>query len=90
MCIRDRLDPEAARRASQRFPTSTAESVDGFRVRRYAMLPRKGRAAVALLLMVVERFGERPRQLRAILAAPIPKATKGYRAVGVMVSLYRV
>eukprot|EP00969_Alexandrium_andersonii_P262058 11585157-Alexandrium_andersonii.AAC.1 len=40
--------------------------------------------------MVVERFGEWPRQLRAILAALIPKGTKGYRTIGVMVSLYRV
>ena len=72
------------------FPTSTAESLDGFHVKHFAMLPKAGHIVVALLRMLIERYGGWPQQVKFALAALIPKATKGCRSIGVMPAICRM
>ena len=73
-----------------RFPSSTAESLAGFHVKHFAMLPKAGQIVIALLLMLIEIFGDWPQQVTFALAALIPKATQGYRSIGVMPAIYRM
>ena len=59
-------------------------------MKHFAMLPKAGQIVVALLLMLIERYWDWPQQVKFALAALIPKATQGYRSIGVMPAIYIV
>ncbi len=84
------LGADDIRAASLSFPRSTASAYEGFHVRHLALLCDDGLRVVATILRAVEVLGAWPRQVALITMPLLPKASGGYRAIGVLTALYRV
>ena len=75
--------------ASNSFRPGTAQTYDGVHVRHWARLQVIGQDLVAKLMCVSLALGTLPRQIQAVIAAAIPKATTGFRTIGLFAAFYR-
>ena len=76
--------------AARAFSAKTATSYDGFHNRHWGMLARRGSGIVARFAGLCLSMGTMPSQLTSTLAVLLPKATTGFRTIGLFPSLYRV
>jgi len=76
--------------ASRSFPWKTATSYDGFHPRHWSLLGEKGLGVVAKFAGLCLALGAMPSQLNTTLSILIPKATSGFRTVGLFPSFYRI
>lgn len=75
--------------ASGSFRATTAQTYDGLHVRHWSSLEKEGQEIVAKLMCLSLALGVLPKPLRAVVAAAIPKATIGYRTIGLFPAYYR-
>ena len=75
--------------ASRSFRTSTAQTFDGLHVRHWAAIEEEGQDLIAKLMCLSLALGTLPAQLCAVVAAAIPKATIGFRTIGLFPAYYR-
>ncbi len=85
-----RMSPEQMREASKTFPETTATTFDGFHPRHFACLSEDSLNVLAAILEAVEVSAMWPRQLSMIIAALLPKATGGFRPIGIAPAVYRL
>ena len=79
------------RRAAREFSTYTATSTDGFAMRHFALLSDDALTLVSQLFECMEMLGTTiPHQLRYVLVVLIPKATTGFRSIGIFCALHRL
>ena len=76
--------------AARGFSAKTATSYDGFHNRHWGMLAHRGSTIVARFAGLCLAMGTMPSQLTSTLAVLLPKATTGFRTIGLFPSLYRV
>lgn len=84
------MPPPEIREASKSFRTRTAVTFDGFHPRHVSCLCDQGIGVLATIYAVVELTGIWPRQIALVVAALLPKAKGGHRAIGLMPAAYRV
>ena len=72
------------------FSAVTAQTYDGFHVHHWAHLREDAAEVVASMLNLIELQGAMPLSIRAMVTALLAKPKGGYRAIALMVSLYRV
>ena len=85
-----RLGAWELRRNAQRFSGRTAVSVDGFAMRHFALLSDPALEVLAVLLEAVEKAGHLPRQVELVMIALLPKASGGWRPIGLFPGIYRL
>ena len=76
--------------AATSFSTKTATSYDGFHNKHWGYLADVGTTIVNRFAGLCLAMGTMPSQLTSTLAVILPKATTGFRTVGLFPSLYRV
>ena len=90
-CI-GRIPPDKIVEASLSFPVDTSQSLDGFHVRHFALLPMAGLVALSGLMMILEMLGVLPKQVALLIVALIPKGVgkSGMRPIVLFSSFYRL
>ena len=81
---------QEVRAASRTFRKSTSQTYDGFHVCQWQHLEPIALEVTAKLFCLSLALGMLPEQVRAVVAAAIPKTTAGYRTVGLFSSYYRL
>ena len=76
--------------ASKSFRPGTAQTYDGMHVRHWASIEAEGQELLAQMMCLTLALGTLPAPLRSVAAAAIPKATTGYRTIGLFPAYYRV
>ncbi len=85
-----RVTPSEIRAAALSFRDGTLVAYDGVAMRQYALLSDEALEVLSDVIVVVERLGKLPEQLRFTVMPMIPKARGGHRAIASLVSLYRL
>ena len=84
------ITPEMLRQASARFSHSTSIAADGFALRHFGLLSDEGLQTAADILMIYEAGGQLPPQLATLGMPMLPKATGGFRTIGLFAGLVRI
>ena len=84
------LTVEAIRAAAASFPAGTGLGVDNISPRALLRLSDEALAALASLLMAIERHGEWPPELHLVLIVLLAKSDGGFRPIGLFPTLIRV
>ena len=89
----DELPPltvDAIRAAARSFPAGTGLGVDNISPRALLRLSDEAIAALAELLMTIERSGEWPPELNLVLIVLLAKSDGGFRPIGLFPTVIRV
>ena len=84
------LTPEAIRAAAASFPAGTGLGVDNISPRTFSRLSDDAIAALARLLMAIERQGEWPAELNLVLIVLLARSDGGVRPIGVFPIVIRI
>ena len=82
--------PADFKQAAAQFTWRTAISYDGFHPRHWTLLTNKGLSIVSRFAGLCLAMDTMPSQLTSTLSVILPKATQGFRTVGLFPSFYRV
>ncbi len=85
-----RISAASVADAGSSFTWDTASTYDGFHPRHFGMLSEQGCETAAALMEAMELSARLPSQLQLIVMPTLPKPQGGFRAIGMMPSLYRV
>jgi hypothetical protein len=77
-------------RIGRRFKGNTGLSTDALRPWHFSLISSGARAAVATILMAIERALRWPAVLRVVVSVAIAKRTGGARLIGISAALYRL
>ncbi len=84
------IDGQRVWRASRQIKVNTGLGADWARPWHIALISNEARAALASLMMAIERIRRWPRDLRWTLALALGKKSGGARLIGVSTSIYRI
>ena len=77
-------------KASASFRKNTSQTFDGLHVCHWHHLSEEALEITAHLFCLTIALGMLPSQIRAVVATAIPKATTGYRTIGLFPAYYRL
>ena len=83
------ITAEQVSMVSKSFRPGTAQTYDGLHVRHWAHLQTPGQDLVAKLMCLSLALGTLPSPIQAVVATGIPKATTGFRTIGLFSAFYR-